>query len=297
MLGAPRTPRPSRLEKRRDVTIIAGFPQTGFVALAVDGEEGGYYDKATVRKIATIRTDSYVCLIGGAGDGDFIDLAVQTATEELADFTIPITLQVLRLALESVVTDIYNERIDALPIAERDGRAFDLLCAIWTKESGKAQLVKVSRALSLIRSKPEVIGKGSPLARYLIDTFQNESMATRQVERLAAYVLAQVKAHVKDCGGASQIIFMSDTGVIQEVPQYIITEDEAELAIVMGGGVRWLFHWVDFIGWQGNDAKVNEVIDQVTHMIKEDMGRYIARRRAELAVGAPVAPPTQSDPT
>src|SRR5258708_6437728 len=54
-------------EKRRLVTIIAGFPITGFVLLGADAEEGGGYAKSSVRKIATIDDADYKCLIGGAG--------------------------------------------------------------------------------------------------------------------------------------------------------------------------------------------------------------------------------------
>ena len=115
MLSVPprrpdRRPRNQR-EERRPVTIIAGFPITGWVVLGADAEEGGLFAKSSVEKIAVINGEDYKCLIGGAGDADFIDFAVQEAEQDLKASNIPITLEVLRLTLEKVVTEIY------LPVA------------------------------------------------------------------------------------------------------------------------------------------------------------------------------------
>ena len=120
------------------MTIIAGFPITGWVVLGADAEEGGLFAKSSVEKIAVINGEDYKCLIGGAGDADFIDFAVQEAEQDLKASNIPITLEVLRLTLEKVVTEIYLSRIDPLPPHQQEDAHFDLLCALWTQESGEA---------------------------------------------------------------------------------------------------------------------------------------------------------------
>jgi len=118
---------------------------TGWVVLGADAEEGGFLSKSSVQKIAVIETPNYKCVIGGSGDGDFIDLAVQDAEQALAAYPDVVTLNVARLTLEEVVTSIYTERIDALPINQQEDAGFQLLCALWTKESATAELVKVGR--------------------------------------------------------------------------------------------------------------------------------------------------------
>ena len=76
-------------------------------------------------------------------------------------------------------------------------------------------MVRVGRAVSLIRQRPEVIGIGGYLATYLIDTLRSDPLALRNVERMCAYILARVKAHVKDCGGSSQILKLGADGTIE----------------------------------------------------------------------------------
>src|SRR5947208_3269884 len=168
MLKQPRLPRKSRLERGRDVTLIIGFPLAGYVVLGADGEEGGMIEKSAIRKISTVRHPTCVCVIGGAGHSDFIDLAVQHTREALqSPDDEPMSLERLREILEGIVTAIYDERIDYLPGIQQQDAEFSLLCALWTKESAEAQLVKVGRRYCLIRSNPDVAGVGSYLARYL----------------------------------------------------------------------------------------------------------------------------------
>src|SRR4051812_10492822 len=86
---APKPPRQSRrrrlprLEPTPRMTIVAGFPGLNFVVLAADSEEGGGIAKSSVHKIALIDKTNCKCLIGGAGHGDFIALAVQQAEEQI----------------------------------------------------------------------------------------------------------------------------------------------------------------------------------------------------------------------
>jgi hypothetical protein len=124
-------PKPRQLEISRAMTIVAGFPGIGFVVLAADSEEGGGLAKSSVHKIALVDKGDSKCLIGGAGHGDFIDLAVQHADEQIpanAD------LKMIRLRLEKIVTDIYTQRIETYPEHQREQCEFHLLCALWSKK-------------------------------------------------------------------------------------------------------------------------------------------------------------------
>jgi 20S proteasome alpha/beta subunit len=180
------------------MTIVAGFPGNGFVVLAADSEEGGGLAKSSVHKIATIDKGNCKLLIGGAGHGDFIDLAVQHTDDQTpanAD------IKVARAKLEGIVTDIYAKRIDLYPSHERDELAFELLCAVWSKKDGQPQLVRVRRSACLRRKTPEAIGIGTYLARYLIATLGSTDMNLGQAMRLAIHIIAQAKKYVTSCGG------------------------------------------------------------------------------------------------
>jgi hypothetical protein len=159
------------------MTIVAGFPTTGFVILGADSEENSGINKNAVRKIATIDLGTTKVLIGGAGPGRFIDLAVQQARRVITTTSTP---DEIREHLEKIVTNIYCERIDRFPLRQQDRLDFDLLCASWVESapSPRVQMFVVSRGVSLILNAPETIGVGSYLADYLVATLYPDVVPT-----------------------------------------------------------------------------------------------------------------------
>lgn len=278
------------------MTIIAGFPVTGFVVLGADGEEGNAIHKGSVRKIEMIVGEEYRCFVGGAGGGNFIDRAVQDAREAIAELN-PATLEDIRETLEYIVTDIHCERIDKLPDREAFDARFELLCAIWAAKDNRAQLIKVGRGYSLVRGRADVIGIGDYLASYLIASLQLGESTRRHAERLCAYVLAKCKAHVQGCGGPSQIVVLDDAGKMHEVPSFVITEDEIAADIVMDG-VRFMFNWTDLIGWTGDLGKIDTVIDDVARVIKRGFQTRMNQLKANLKaqLDEQVPQPPKDDP-
>ncbi len=279
------------------MTLIVGFPVPGAVVLGADGEEGSAIHKASVRKIEVVIGDGYRCCVAGAGDANFIDLAVQEAREAIAELKPP-TLADIRSTLEFVVTEIYTERIDELPERDAENARFELLCGIWAEKDHRAELVKVGRGYCLVRHRPDAIGMGDYLASYLIETLQPYGgLYRRQAERLCVYILAKAKAHVQACGGKSQIIVLGESGVLEEVPVFVVEEDEIATDLVMGG-VRMLFNWTDILGWGGNLEKINEVVDAVSKRIKEDFSTRYNRIMTNLkaVAGPPIPPVPKGDP-
>jgi len=272
------------------MTIVAGFPGKGmqvsgennperaFVLLAADSEESGYVLKSSVRKIAAIEKTKWKCLIGGAGGGQFIDFAVQEIGQRLPD---GLTLTELREGIEKIVTEIHQKRIRPL---KESGHEFELLCALWVSGEG-VQLVKVGRGCSLIECQPITIGYGEHLARYLIDTYYVWDRPLYHVMRLAVYLLSQVKKFVLSCGGASQIMWIDDAGLIGEMPLETVTEHERSNTAVMTVGPRGLLYLADPDGWGKNLSKVEGVIDDVGKMVKDNIRKHYPE----------LVPPVQSD--
>ncbi len=263
------------------MTLIAGFfarsgalkphpdalSEPDAIILAADSEEGGSLIKTSVRKIARIEKPGCVCFVGGAGNGDFIDLAVEEAERELLG---PFNHDGVKATLEKVVTAIYMERIDRYPANERDVLGFTLLCAIWVAGDG-ARLVKVDRHFSLTLKRPTAIGSGTYLARYLFDTLYSDNIAIVTGWRFAAYLVAQVKKHVPGCGGTTQAIYLLGDGRWEELYPNTIDLAETSTAVVMESGAKWLMVLAD--PWINNwdEKKVDEAINALAERVKRDM--------------------------
>ncbi len=244
------------LERRPSMTIVAGFPGPGFVVLAADSEEGGGLTKSSVHKIALIDKGDSKVLIGGAGHGDFIDLAVQHADEQIAPKS---DLKTIRVKLERIVTDIYSQRIESYPEHQREQCEFHLLCALWSqREAGKSpQLIRVGRAVSLIRRAPEAIGIGTYLARYLMATLGIEGHDVYKAVRLAIYVIAQAKKYVAQCGGQTQVVVLSNDGTVVEIASHLMAQHELTSTLLVEQFSKLLFYATDPVehGMDGDKMK------------------------------------------
>lgn len=266
MLSAPPVPRISRrvrkrpcLEPRPKMTIVAGFPLTGFVVLAADSEEGGQLEKSSVHKIAVVDKGNCKCLIGGAGHGDFIDLAVQHAEEQIPPNA---DLKVMRQKLESIVTDIYANRIDRYPEHERDSLSFELLCALWSRKDQDPRLVRVRRSACLIKKTPEAIGIGTYLARYIMATLGSDELQLTQAIRLATYLIAQAKKHVSYCGGSTQVVVINAEGYVVEVPAAVIAQSELMTALVVEDIAKIIFYATDPLVTGFDGDKMKDAVEQ-----------------------------------
>ena len=305
MLGTPLRPYPipRRLpERKRPMTIVAGFPGNGFVVLAADSDEAGGVAKASVRKIALIDKGDCKCLIGGAGHGDFIDLAVQQLNAELQP---PYSVIAVNELIEDIVTGIYSERIDTHPVHEQDALRFELLCAVWVRDDPIApQLIRVSRALHLVRTAPETIGAGSYLARYLISTlttFGNTNLAGSY--RLAVYLIAQVKKHAIDCGGETQVVGITHDGQVVTLLPTTIYHHEQTASVIMERAMPFLLFTTD--PYFGTPDKINAAIDFAAEQTKREIASALPAMpiappqptQGELPVVQTTPPTTQSAPS
>jgi 20S proteasome alpha/beta subunit len=253
-------PKQERLEQRKPMTIVAGFPGSGFVALAADSEEGGGIAKSSVHKIALIDKGNCKCLIGGAGHGDFIDLAVQHAEEQ-----IPVTgdVKVIRQKLETIVTDIYANRIERYPEHQQDQLSFELLCAVWSKKDGQPKLVRVVRSAALVKKTPEAIGSGTYLARYLFDTLGGSTggLNILQAMRLLTHVIAQAKKYVSYCGGATQAVSIASDGRYVEIPENLINQYRLMDSVIVEDIARVVFYATDPISTEMNGEKLKLALE------------------------------------
>ena len=265
------------------MTVIAGIPGVGtpsddqlpFVVMGADSEEvsqgeGSSYS-STVRKIEIIEGTGFKCAIGGAGNGDFIDAAIQQARTEMQP---PFTLESIREQIEDIVTQIYVDRIDQYPAHQQDDLAFSLLGAIWVEGTRDVELIKVRRALSLIRDKPTSIGLGGDLTHYIISNLYFAGMRAYAATRFMVYLLAQLKKFVPDVGGNSQVVVLDGDGTTTELFQETVTQHDLSTSTVMEGA-KWLFHYVNPMGFGYDMNRVDGVVDLVAVELKAELRRRI----------------------
>lgn len=269
---------PWRPAKEKSMTIVAGFLSKNgrnnvpCVILGADSEESGNAINSTVRKIERVERPECTCLLAGAGNGDFIDLAIHEVRNEL---TAPFTHVSIREQIEKIVDDIYAQRIDSYPPHEQDDLGFQLLGAVWVKGLEKVEMIRVRRAFSVSAERPTTIGIGSDLARYIIGNLYSEVMTGYHATRLMVYLLAQVKKHVPDCGGNSQVMVLEANGAVHELWPHTIQQHEMSTSLVMDSGAKLLFHFADPMGFGYDMAKVDEVVDHISKQLKGELRRRL----------------------
>src|SRR5438105_9897981 len=74
-------PKPLRLPKRKRVTLIAGFCCQDGIVLCADAQETVDDIRVATQKIEPKLLGNYDFAIGGSGDGDLIDAAVNSIEE------------------------------------------------------------------------------------------------------------------------------------------------------------------------------------------------------------------------
>jgi len=258
------------------MTIVAGFcgkglgsgnTDTPYVVLGADSEEVGPAITSPVRKIEVITGEGYKILLAGAGNGDFIDLAIQQVRTDIQP---AFTLESIREQIEDILTQIYKDRIDDYPPHQQDDLGFSLLGAVWV-QGETVQMIKVKRSLGLIATRPTTIGAGSDLANYLIANFHFDGMYSYPATRLMVYLLMQVKKYVPDCGGNSQVVAIDGNGNVTELWPSTIAQHELSISTIMDGGGKWLFYYADPMGFNYNLAAVDHAIDVAAGFIKSEI--------------------------
>lgn len=230
------------------MTIIAGFPQRDeYVLLASDSEQASHdgIGKSHVWKIARlVKHKECHLLIGGAGDGDFVDEAVARVRDRLAP---PFSQSSVANLLHAVVLELHEQIDKAYPESERNDHLFHLLSAVWVKDEGVA-LVKTVRGLSARSYIPVAIGIGSYLADYLIDTLYMPKVGQRTLSstrRLATSIVDQAKKHCRDCSGEPLIVWMTNDGTVHHSDHATILKDQQHTHIFNHTIFRRMWHAID----------------------------------------------------
>ena len=199
--------RPQRLNRRKSVTMAAGFCCSDGVVLCAETQlthpEGLKENQSKLRKFE----DGLVVAMTGAGTWDYMEMAFEKITDDLRRNGTQ-DLEGLQDAVESNILNIYNNHIAAYPYEPKPG--FSLIFGTWT--NGKPTIIKSSDT-AVSRSDSFVcFGTGAVLGKYVADLFYSKDISIHRGAILAAYMVWVAKGHVDGCSGRSEIMVVKRDG-------------------------------------------------------------------------------------
>jgi hypothetical protein len=157
----------------------------------------------------------FKCVIAGAGDEDYLRLAIQTFWAELntsgkKDLRTGDAIDALRNSINAVYTNqIY-------PDPKGAGKEFGMVVGISTPQDKPMLLKTVGTGILLSDSYEYVyLGAGMEMGMYLTSRLHVSGMPIATGELMAAFILWEVKQHIKTCGGDTVIYKLDDAGNMQ----------------------------------------------------------------------------------
>jgi 20S proteasome alpha/beta subunit len=208
------TQKPRRLpERKRVVTIAAGFRFAGGIVLFADSEEAtGDSVKVSVQKIEVVDKKFSKLLFAGAGSADMVNRAIEEITAQIGP---RYTHQAIREVIERTVSTLYGAYV--YPTPGDDKPYFELLVAYHTAKG--SDFVKISRSATVRPAHYDVIGLGLLHAAHMMDRSFRPNMGQVEALMLAVYVLQQTKRYVPYCGGPSQICILRPDGAVEWISE------------------------------------------------------------------------------
>ncbi len=199
-------PKPER-PKAKNMTLVAGFKcRDGFV-IAADTEITYGAVRFQGHKLASYygQNKAYDIIIGGAGDGVYIDAVCQKIRDAAAALSQP-TLANIKEAVEKVIAAVHSDSIFKYWKPDDPDRPFvQLVCGIQEGQKGWG-LLQTDRDAVAEADEHAVAGSGSLLAEYLIEKMWVPGLSTAVAVHLALQLFREVKTKGSYVGGNTEII-------------------------------------------------------------------------------------------
>lgn len=219
----PKTPKPNpiRLKKRKRMTICAGFKSMYGVVLSADTQETLGSTKIRIPKLVIKPhvgepTDKVRMLFAGAGDGIFVDRLIEEmwkAAERCKGTKIGEVFEDVETALVDWHTKIWK-----VYAGTGDKPDSELIFAIYVLH--EIRLYKAFGPTVTEIQDYAFIGCGRELAEFLVDHVRVDTDSIEEDFATSLYIISNVKEHVDDCGGDTQIAALFLDGSIQTMNTY-----------------------------------------------------------------------------
>jgi 20S proteasome alpha/beta subunit len=226
-LSLPRQePSVKRLRTMKRMTIAIGILASDGVVLAADREESDGYLKNDTGKVSlTFKGTAPVGTIGvtGAGSGAYLDEIARLISDCFCEEQIGDETSVKEL-IRKTHRKYYKEAV--LPFPREDRPDYDLLIGCSGDNLGRKLWKTSGLAINPVRDY-DAVGAGSTVANRLLGELW-DNIPCKYAIKLAAYVIYQVKASVKDCGlGTDIVIVRRPVGFsLESVPAPVVREWE-----------------------------------------------------------------------
>jgi 20S proteasome alpha/beta subunit len=221
---------PKRLpERKKLVTIAIGLMHDEGLLLCADTRmtSASKLDEPKLKGFVFSHAGDSIMMAALAGNVAIARMAIADFGRALNE--IPkekMKLETMVDAIRSVLLDTYQKHI--YPNPDRASGEYDIqfIIALWSHIDGLAAYSTSGTAITQFHYS-ECVGAGSYLASYLlaphVDVFlKPESWMTS----VACHVLKEVKTHDSQCGGSTDMVSISNKGVIGQQWKVFIEEDE-----------------------------------------------------------------------
>ena len=214
------------------MTIAAGFYCNEGIILCADSQMtvSGYI-KNYDGKIRTVMTKNLVAAFVGSGTTDYIETAIQKASECLSECK---SIHEVRGKLEENLLEFFDKHLAPWAFfPENERPTVELLIAVSTK-LGPCDLFHYC-GTSLHRTDSKAIGAGILLANSLIsEYFWNVTTLDRSAP-LAVFILSKVKEQIDSCGGFTDMLLLRKGADVAFTDSSEIEQLENELSAIEKG--------------------------------------------------------------
>jgi hypothetical protein len=193
--------------KVKNVTLVAGFKCPDGFVVAADTEITFGSVRFQGHKLADYygQATSYDIVIGGAGDGVYIDATCQKIRDAVRALSTP-TLTAIKTEVEKAISELHaNSIFKHWEPGDPDRPAVQLVCGIQDQQK-EWMLLQTDRDAVAEADEHAVAGTGSTLAEYLIEKLWMPDLSTAVSVHIARQLFREVKSKGIYVGGNTDII-------------------------------------------------------------------------------------------
>jgi hypothetical protein len=200
-------PKPKPYRQRRNMTLVAGFKcRDGFV-IAADTEISYGVVRFQSHKLANFygQGKSYDIVIGGAGDGVYIDATCQKIRDALANLPSP-SFANIKAKVETAIYDLHANSIFKYWEPDDPNRpGVQLICGIQDQQKDWG-LLQTDRDVVAETDAHAVAGTGAELAQYIIERLWMPGLSAAVTVHIARQLFREVKIKGIHVGGNTEIV-------------------------------------------------------------------------------------------
>lgn len=244
-------PRPKlkRLERRKYVTIAAGFVCNSGIVLCADTQEQAGYIKTTGQKIFGYKRDWCNAVFAGAGNADLIDSLIEQIADKLDEGHN--TQKSVIAAMRSAVLEFHQNEVAYYP-GDGDDRLIEMLVGIKPHKERELLCKITGPAIKMVPAYA-VIGTGT-LVRYIAQRLYRDDMPINHGIYASIYLLAMAKKYVSGCGESTHIFTIRSDNSMQAETVVSVMDQEMNISRFESDTRDLLFAPSDLAGNCGNSG-------------------------------------------